>query len=343
MRYPVYFGCFGRTGQECVRVSAFDSETGVLSPVTMIPTMLNPSYVNFDMKKQFFFSVMQDEARRGFVRAYRVTPGGFETLCDVSTGGEGPCYVAVSPSNRYVAACNYPSGSFRVFALAADGMLTPVGRTHVHKGSGPNAARQEGPHAHSTVWSPFREDVLYVCDLGCDRVFYYQVSEKGVRKLGETAVTPGVGPRHLTFCTATRRAYLVNEMGSCVTVFAVEKSGALKTMQEISMLPEGYFGTTIAADVHLSYDGRFLYASNRGHDSIVCYRVDENGLLSDPVWTDSCGKTPRGFILSPDQNWLLCANQDSGNIVVFARDGKTGALTKAQDYADYGAPCNIRF
>lgn len=343
MRYPVYFGCFGRTGAECVRVSVFDDADGTLSRVTSIPTMLNPSYVNFDMEKHFFFSVMQDASRRGFVRSYRVEPQGFEPVCDADTGGDGPCYVAVSPSNRYVAACNFPSGSFKVWSLDGAGRLSPVGRTHVHRGSGPNAARQSSPHAHSTVWSPWQQDVLYVCDLGCDRVFRYQVSPQGVRRIGQTVAPAGSGPRHLTFCTATRRAYLVGEMGSDVTVFAVAQNGSLRQLQRISMLPEGFAGENTAADIHLSHDGRFLYASNRGHDSLVCYRVGTDGLLSDPVWTASAGRIPRGFIISPDQRWLLCANQDSGAITVFSRDENTGALCLKHTYDDYGKPCNVRF
>lgn len=344
-KYDVYFGTMGSRGGTGIYKCVFDEADGSLETVGYLDGLYNASYTNFDLENKVFFSVAKSkETNLGYIRTWTVAPDGALTEAGkFSTGGQDPCYVMVDRTNTYAAAANYVTHNFRIWRFDQGGQMEQVGRQHVINGSGPDPRRQRNSYAHSTVWSPW-DDVLYVCDLGSDHVFRYRKEGDTFRMAGSVKVKPGSGPRHLTFHPEKRIAYLLNEMGSAVTVFKVAEGGALRQLQHISTLPpEGSEAENNCAEIHVSTDGRFVYASNRGHDSIAIYDVLEDGALSVKDYAPSHGSMPRGFDISPNGEWMLVGGQDSGNMAVFSRDKDTGLITFVRSYEGINATCNVRF
>ncbi|MGI5900071.1 MAG: lactonase family protein [Christensenellales bacterium] len=344
-RYDVYFGSFASRGGTFTPFYEFSEKDGSLTYKGRLEGLFNPSYTNFDKEFRFFFSVSKDqETGKGFVHVWKFEDGAMVFLDKYHTGGNDPCYVMADRTNSFVAAANYTSGSFRIWKLNEDGKLTPYGQTKRHQGRSIDPKRQTHPYCHSTVWSPWH-DIVYVCDLGTDRIVWYKKDEdkQAFIKEGQAKVKPGSGPRHLAFAPDRQVCYLLNEMGCTMTVYKVLNNGALIEMQYINTLPEDFDGFNTCADVHVSPDGKFVYASNRGHDSLAIFSLDQYGQASLVGHAPSMGKTPRGFALSPSGNWLICANQDSNNIIVFMRDEKTGLLEPKHEYQSDTGLVNVRF
>lgn len=243
------------------------------------------------------------------------------------THGADPCHITLSPDRRWAAVSNYSGGSLCLFAIGEDGRLTEAGFVR-HHGRGADPARQEGPHAHSCIW--LGKDTFLAMDLGLDRLFAYRADANGLRILGETAVRAGVGPRHAAFGKKRDVLYVTGEMGSAVMVFGYEAvSGRLLLRQEISTLPEDFAGKNTAADLQLSPDGRHLYASNRGHDSLAAFAISERDGTLTPARHYPCGgRTPRHFCIDEGGRYVLAANQDSDSLAVLGRDSGTGALRR---------------
>jgi 6-phosphogluconolactonase len=345
-RYDVYFGSFASRGGTFVPCYEFSEKDGSLAYKGKLDGLFNPSYTNFDQEFEYFFSVSKEqETGKGFVHVWKSEGGEMRSLDKYHTGGNDPCYVMVDRTNTFVAAANYSSGSFRIWKLEEDGKLTPYGQTKRHRGQSVDPKRQTHPYCHSTVWSPWH-DIVYVCDLGTDRVVWYKndESKQAFVKEGQVKIKPaGSGPRHLTFAPNRQVAYLLNEMGCTMTVFKVLNNGALIEMQHLDTLPEGFDGVSTCSDIHVSPDGKFVYASNRGHDSLAIYRIDQYGQARIIGHAPSLGKTPRGFAISPSGKWLICANQDSNNIIVFRRDEETGLLEPIHEYESPAGLVNVRF
>lgn len=248
------------------------------------------------------------------------------------TGGGNTTHLAPDATGRVLVTVSYSGGQIAAFPLAADGTIGARAAFIAHAGPpGPNKARQDQPHPHSVTFSPDNR-FAYVCDLGLDKVFCYAAdTTTGTLTARDSfVVPPGAGPRHSKFSTDGRFFYVVNELGGSVTAFACDPAtGRLTRRQTISTLPGGFTGQNISAEIRVHPNGKFVYASNRGHDSIAVFTSQADGTLQLVAITPCGGQHPRNFALSPDGCWLVCANMESNNLVSFRVDAGTGRLTPA--------------
>lgn len=327
-----------------------DPATGALSPVSKAGGPPNPSYLAVDTSGRYLAAVSEWGQRGVGISSYAIdTHSGSLTLINSQpVGGDSPAYVSIHPSGKWVLTANYMGGSASVLPLSEDGKLGERTALVEHQGSGPRKDRQEAPHAHSVIMAPGSSLVL-VADLGIDRVMLYDLDEeKGTlapHAVPALELPPGSGPRHMTFSPDGRFLYVVNELSSSLTAFQFDS--AAKTFQEIqavSLLPADFQGKNTSADLHMTPSGKFLYASNRGHDSLAIFAVDESsGKLTQVGHQSTQGKTPRNFAIDPTGSFLLAANQDSGTIVTFRIDTATGGLTPTGAVTELAMPVCIRF
>jgi 6-phosphogluconolactonase len=270
--------------------------------------------------------------------------GALTRLNSQPSEGGAPCYVSVDRSGRAALVANYGGGSVALLAIAANGALAP-GHVVQHSGKGPNAERQEAPHAHCIIPDPSNRFAL-AADLGADRVFVYQldVDATALRHVGEAVMRPGAGPRHIAFHPTLPLVFVANELDSTVATLRFDTThGTLTSQGTSSTLPAGWTGTNYPADIHVSANGRTLYVSNRGHNSIAVFSVPGAGALALEQVISTEGDWPRNFSLHPAGRWLLVANQRSDSIVVFARDPDTGRLTLTRQRITIPSPVCLRF
>ena len=241
-----------------------------------------------------------------------------------------------------MAVANYSSGSFSIYSCSDRGMSSPG--TYQNSGSGPNQQRQEGPHGHCVRFVPGNDRLLLAADLGTDQVLLFMVEEGVVhpelKKLGHVNIKPGAGPRQIDFHPEGRWFYVINELDSTICqVTMPDSSGAMEVLQTVSTLPDGFSGNSTTAHIQVHPNGQFLYGSNRGHDSIAMFRIDEKTGNLEPLGHQKTGgKTPRHFLIEPNGQFLLAANQDSDNVVVFPISPETGMLGKTQFQASVPRP-----
>ncbi|NLG98858.1 MAG: lactonase family protein [Chloroflexi bacterium] len=327
---------------------SLDLESGRLEKLGSYASDPNPSFLALHPGGRFLYAVSEQE--NGGVSAYAVAPdtGDLRFINRQETGGADPCYVSVDPGGRWLMAANYTGGSLAVFPIGPDGELGPAAEFVQHEGSGPDLERQEKAHAHSIRLVPGSPFVL-ACDLGMDRVWVYRLDmETGKLTPNDPPgmeVEPGSGPRHFEFHPNRRWVYIANELGNTVTAAAWDgAAGTLAPLQTLPTLPEGFSDENTVADIHLTPDGRFLYVSNRGHDSLAAYRVDpESGRLAFLAHTHTQGRCPRNFAISPDGRFLLAANQFSGSLVVFRIDPDSGKLEQVGEPARLPSPVAVGF
>jgi 6-phosphogluconolactonase len=322
-------------GSKGVYVARFDAATGKLGPLTVAAVLENPSFVAVSRDAKFLYAVSEvgvrdDNANEptGFVHAYSVgAEGALSPLNRIASGGADPCHIKVSHDGSTVAVANYSGGSIALIRRNPDGSLGKSEIDH-HPGHGPRADRQKEAHAHSVDFAP-NDRTLLSCDLGADRVFLYRMGRMPADVRSSIALEPGSGPRHLALHPSGRYAYVINELANTVAAFAWNASaGTLRQMQTISTLPFGHTGSSNTAEIVVHPSGRFVYGSNRGHDSIVGYSVNaKSGRLTHLANTPTGGKTPRSFGIDPSGRWLIAANQASDSLITFAVDQRTGALT----------------
>jgi 6-phosphogluconolactonase len=311
---------------------SFNTLTGDFELKSKLAGVENPSYLTVSHDGKHVYTV--NEVKNGAVSAFafnKVT-GELTFLNKVSSGGDGPCYVEIDEKDHYVFAGNYGSGSLAAILLNEDGSLGSDAQFIQQEGSSIDNSRQKGPHVHCTVLSPDNQ-YLFTPNLGTDKVGIYRFDPgKNSQPLmpGDppfVVVKPGSGPRHITFHPNAKYAYLVQEMGGMVTVFDY-RNGKLTEKQSITMLPPDFKGQVGAADIHVSPDGKFLYASNRGTaNELVIYSIKKNGTLTYAARQQTLGKAPRNFTIDPTGSFLLVAHQNSNDIIIFKRDPKTGLLT----------------
>jgi len=269
-------------------------------------------------------------------------------LNSVSTKGSAPCHVTLDKTGKWLFVANYNSGSVAAFPIHADGSLGEAASFVQHSGSSASPERQAGPHVHEVVVSADNRFVM-VPDLGLDQVVVYRFDPVKGSLTPNTPpfakVAPGSGPRHLAFRSDGRYAYVLNEMLATVTGFQYDsKTGSLKEVQTLKTLPAGFTGTNSSAEIAVHANGKFLYASNRGHDSIAIFHIDPlKGTLTPAGDVPTQGKTPRNFRIDPSGRYLIAANQDSNNVVVFAIDPKTGGLTPTGTNLTVPSPVSIVF
>jgi 6-phosphogluconolactonase len=359
--YDLLIGTYTGPNSEGIYVYRFDTKTGTATRVSVARTV-NPSYLVATPDGRYVYAVNElpgdagPATERGGVSAFRFDPqsGQLTFLNRVSSEGNDPCYLSLSPDGRYLTAANYsvaadPGGSLAVFPLLADGQLGAAVLSVHHEGSGPVKGRQDGAHVHSTVFSPDGR-YLFAQDLGTDRLYAYRYTPDGSRGLfGPTAsrrtdLKAGSGPRHLVFGAHGRYAYLTSELAATVSVFRYDgDDGKLTLEQVVPMARPGFSGQVGAAAIHLSPDGRFLYASNRGDaNEIVIYAVDQaNGRLHEVGRQSSLGKSPREFSIDPTGQWLIVGNQNSASAYVFRRDPNSGLLDAHPTRIDIGSPVDF--
>jgi 6-phosphogluconolactonase len=354
--YLVYIGTY-TTKQTSKGIYAyrFDSTTGQLTAIGLAGESTDPSFVAVHPSGKYLYAVNEigefNGAKSGAISSFAIDrkSGALKLLNQVSTHGAGPCYVSLDKSGRFVLVANYDGGSVATFVIQDDGSLSLVKGFVEHSGSGVDKERQEGPHAHWIGVSPDNHFAL-AADLGLDDVLIYKFDDVQGKLMPNNPsyaqVKPGSGPRHLAFHPNGKFAYLVSEMSSTVTAFAYSaQKGSLSALQTLPMLPADYSGVREAAEIVVHPSGKFVYASNRGTaNSIAAYKIDANkGTLTPAGLFSTKGQIPRNFTIDPTGQFLLAANEDSGNIVVFKIDAATGALTPTGQVEEVPAPVCITF
>jgi 6-phosphogluconolactonase len=331
-----------------IYVYDFNSKTGDVTLKSKISGVENPSYLTVSRDGKYVYAV--NEVKNGGISSFLFNSASGELIFvnRVSSGGASPCYVSVDDKNKYVFTANYGSGSLAAVPLKEDGSLGADIQYIQQEGSSILKGRQDGPHLHCTVLSPDNHYLL-TANLGTDKVSTYLFDpSKNSQPLtpAEPAfvtVKAGSGPRHLTFHPNSKYVYLIQEMGGMITAFDY-KDGKLVEKQTITMLSPDFKGRIGAADIHVSPDGKFLYGSNRGDaNELVIYSIDKNGQLNYVGRQESMGKAPRNFVIDPSGSFLLVANQDSNEIIIFKRDQKTGLLTSTGGKIQVTKPVCLKF
>jgi 6-phosphogluconolactonase len=349
----VYVGSYAAADKPALHQLDLDLTTGELRAKAETSGIANPSFLALHPNRRFVYAVSEvseyEGQKSGAVVAYAVDPktGGLTLLNRQASGGDGPCYITVDPGGRYVLVANYGGGTVAALPIEPDGRLKPAVSVIKHQGSGADKSRQEGPHAHSIDLDRAGRFAL-AADLGLDKVLVYAVGPSGAltpNSPPSAALPPGSGPRHLAFGANGAFAYVINELSSTVAVFAYDATaGKLESLQSLSTLPAGHIGKSYPAEIAVSPDGRFLYGSNRGHDSIAGFAIDaSSGRLRATGHTPAGGSWPRHFALDPTGAFLLVANQKSNSVVVFRVDPKTGGLTPTGHQATLPAPACVMF
>lgn len=346
----VFFGTFSSRGDsEGIYVAKFDSSNGTLSEAEIAAEAVDPSFVEISPSGDALFSVERSDQfdGEGAVAAYTIVESGaLESINRQASGGEGPCHVSLSPDGESVAVANYGSGSVASYRVDKDGSLAKAASAIQHKGSSINEKRQAGPHAHSINFSPDGK-FAYAADLGADRIFVYSVNSETAEltPVEEIEIEPGSGPRHFCFRPDGKFAYVINEMALTVTAFRVDSgTGGLEAVQTISTLPAGTEPIGSTAEVVCHPSGKFLYGSNRGHDTIVVYAIDADSGRLDWIENEPIqGETPRNFAIHPSGKWLLAAGQKSNTVSVFSIDEGSGELEYTGNQVEVFSPVCIRF
>lgn len=355
--YRVYVGTYTRNGNsEGIYQFEFDTANGTAGSPKLAAKVVNPSFLAFDPQHRFLYSVAEvadfpgaEGKPTGGVAAFKIdqSSGALTALNAQTSGGTGPCHVAVDATGRNVLVANYGGGSCGLLPVNDDGSLGPMTSFFQHVGSSVNPQRQEGPHAHSVNVSPDNRFAM-VADLGLDKILVYALdAEKHLLKPHDppsASTAPGTGPRHFSFHPSGKYAYNCNEMLSSVTAHAYDaRTGVLKPMQTLSTLPKDYDGknnSTAECLVHPS--GKFVYVSNRGHNSLAVFQVQDDGTLKAAGHASTQGEIPRNFGISPDGKYVLAANQNSGTIAILRVDLQTGALTPNGNIVNVPTPVCVR-
>lgn len=354
---PIRFG----TGQvlqgkgKGIYAYRFDASAGKLIPAGVTEGVRNSSYLAFDPARRFLFCVNEfkeyEGQASGAVSSFRIDPatGALTYLSTRASRGTDPCHLVVDATGRFVLIANFASGSVCVLPIDGDGKLGEAVEFVQHRGSSVDPKRQTGPHAHAVEIDKANRFV-FVPDLGIDAIVVYafdadtgKLAPHPTQPLVRTA--PGAGPRQLVMRPDGKFAYLINELDSTMTAFRYDAvSGILTALQTLPTLPKDYAGHSTSAEVQISPDGRFLYGSNRGHDSLAVYAVDPGAGTLTPLGHDSTrGRIPRNFVVSPDGEFVVAANQDTDNAIVFRRDAGTGRLVPTGDVVAAGTPICVKF
>lgn len=350
--YFVYVGTYTGPQSKGVYSYRYDSRSGDLEPMGLAAEVINPSWVTIHPNHKFLYAVSElgnNGRENGAITAFAIDrqTGALKRLNSVSSVGGGACHVVVDKTGKTLLVANYGAGSVAAFPVADDGHLGQPPVLIQHSGSSVDPRRQRGPHAHGVFLSADNR-FLFVPDLGLDQVMQYRLdaakSSIAPNDPPFAKVPPGSGPRHFAFHPNAKYAYVIDEMKSTVTAFNYDAaSGTLKEMQNTSTLPKDFTGEDNSAEIEVDAKGRFLYASNRGHDSITVFAIAKNGRLTPVEYVPTQGKAPRSFRIDPTGDYLFAANQDTGSIVQFRIDPKTGRLTATGKKVELYKPVCIQF
>lgn len=334
MSQSIYFGTYTKKESKGIYKAQFDPETGNLSDLELVAAEPNPTFIVFSEKGNLYSVGAQDG--KGGIASFTAD---FQPLNHVVEEGAPLCYVSVDDKRQLVYGANYHKGQVLVYKIEADGQLSLIDQD-IHEGKGPHE-NQASPHVHFADLTP--DQYLITCDLGTDSLHTYEVSDQGkLTLLHHYQTAPGAGPRHLVFHPHHKIAYLINELNATIDVLFYDGMGEFEHFQTVSTLPEDYDGQKWASAIKLSADGKFLYASNRAHNSIAVFEVIADGSLKLIEIIPTDGLNPRDFTLSPDQHYLIAAHQDSPNATVFKRDPETGRLSSlSHDFYVPEAVCTV--
>ncbi len=345
-KFYLLIGTYTGTGSKGIYVYNFDAQTGKADWVSNTDSSTNPSYITLSQNGNFVYAVNETSgAIPGRVSAFSFNKnnGELKFLNTELSGGDDPCYVEASDDDKWIAVANYTGGNLSVFHLNKNGSLQPYSQLIQDSGGSINKVRQEKAHVHEAVFSPDNA-YLFSPDLGMDKVMIYKFKSSQKKPLQPASpafvnTSPGSGPRHITFHPNKKFAYLIHELSGTITVYNYN-NGKLKALQELPTHPRDFKGIIGSAEVSLSPDGKFLYASNRGDENtITIFSVNSSsGKLKLIGYQPVSGKAPRNFIIDPTGNYLLVANQNSDNIVIFKRDKKTGLLKETQNQINLPKP-----
>jgi 6-phosphogluconolactonase len=330
-----------------INVYRMDPRTGAWTHVQRVPDIVNPSFLALDRRQSFLYSVHADLDQ---VSAYAMdkNSGQLAPLNKQSCGGKNPVFLSLDPSNRYIVTANYTGGSLGVVAIKEDGTLGKQTDVVPLTGEpGPNRKEQTGSHPHDCPFDPAGRFVV-VPDKGLDLIFAFRLHAATGKLVANdppsVATRSGAGPRHIAFHPSLPFAYVINELGSTMTTYRYDGArGVLTAVQVLPTTPENFTGDNTGAEVAVAPSGRFVYGSNRGHDSIVIFAVDRaHGTLTPIDWVSTQGRTPRFFALDPAANFLYAANHDTDTIVTFRVNGRNGRLTPTGQIVKVGSPCTNR-
>lgn len=350
----LYVGTYTSKGSEGIYVYQFNAETGALSRLHTIENVAEPSFLTIDKSHKYLYAVNEltefEGKKSGAVSAFAIDQknGDLKFLNKQPSHGGAPCHIITSEDGKFVLVANYLGGNVSVFPVEAGGKLGSSVDLAQHAGAGPNKERQEAAHAHS-ISLDRNNRFAFAADLGIDKVMIYRFDDKNGSLESNPAqqfyrTKPGAGPRHFDFHPNGKFAFVINELDSTVSSLGYDaKRGTLMEIQTVSTLPENYKTANKCADIHVSPNGKFLYGSNRGHDSLVVYKIDEkSGKLEFVEHVSTGGKTPRNFTIAPNGRFLLAANQDSNSIIVFQINEKTGKLQKTGHRAEVSMPVCLK-
>lgn len=352
--YRVYFGTYttqGKIKSEGIYAADFAGTTGELGEPRLVAKTPNPAFLAIHPYMPVLFAVNEikdfDDSGSGSVTAYRIddSTGLLTELSRQSTGGGHPCHLSVDPSGDFLFVANYSGGSVASFGINEDGSLTEALSLKQHSGSSVHPKRQAAPHAHS-IYSGPSANAVYAVDLGTDQIVRYEVNADGVLEtLGSKDLTPGGGPRHLAFHPNGKYLYSINELSNSISLFLIDpETGDLTPVKDFSTLPDAYEDTSSTAEIKIHPSGRYLYGSNRGHDSIVVFEIElESGLLSLVEHQSITGQTPRNFNFDPTGRFLLVAGQRSNSVEVFELDLKSGQLKETGTVIEVLRPTCVIF
>jgi 6-phosphogluconolactonase len=347
-----YIGTYTQKESKGIYRFQFDPATGNLTGRTLAAEAKDPSFLAIDPNHRFLYAVNEmddfEGKKSGGVSAFAIDPatGDLRSLNQQPSGGAGPCHLVVDRAGKHVLVANYGSGSVSVLLIESDGRLGKATAFMQHHGSGPNPQRQQGPHAHCIDLDAANRFAV-VADLGLDKVFVYRFDPtKGTLTANDppwVSVAPGAGPRHFAFHPNGKNGYVINEIASTITAFRYDgQRGVLQSLQTVSTLPKEFHGNNSTAEIQVHPSGKFLYGSNRGHNSIAIFTSDPaSGRLGYVGEQSDQIKTPRNFVIDPTGRYLLVANQDSDSIVVFRIDAQTGQLQPTGNKVEVPIPVCI--
>lgn len=345
--YNVYIGTYADKSLPSIWQCSYDNKTGSLEYVNSVSGILNPSFLAIDEGRNWLYAV-SESTEHGSVVAFDIQneSGNLSYKHTKSTLGGAPCHLMLDGDGDYLFVTNYMGGNICLFPVLPTGNLGDMSDNIRHRGRSVNPERQEAPHPHSAVIDPTNQYVI-VSDLGLDKIIIYRLdrNENKLIRHQEVMETPGSGPRHFVFHPSHKFAYAINELDSTITGFTYNiEHGTLSKVETVSAIPDDFTGVSHGADIHVAPNGKFLYASNRGHDSIAVFKIDEgSGVLTNVGYTPTRGQTPRNFAIAPDGHFLLVANQDSDTVVTFKIDQQTGKLKDTGNEIHIEKPVCIKF
>jgi 6-phosphogluconolactonase len=349
-RWLCFLGSYAESDSPGVYVCEFDPATGTLALLSSQDGLQNPTFLSVDAEHLRLYALSEatgtDSSRQGEVAAFTIDAeaGSLSLLHTAPTVPAPTCHIELDRSRQHLLVSSYHGGMLGLSPIEADGRIGEVADIRQHHGASVLSV-QDRPRVHS-VTVDLNNRFAIACDLGLDRLFTYRFGGERNELIhqSEVEVAPGAGPRHFAFHPALPYGYVINELNATITAFSYhEENGTLTVLQTVSTLPADYQEDNACADIHISPDGRFLYGSNRGHDSIAVFAIQESGKLALVEHASVQGRHPRNFALTPDGRYLLAANRDTNNVVVFTRDEASGKLQATGHELHVSKPVCVKF